>query len=381
MTTLQTANPIAPLCPRPILALEPIREPRSSRASGCRLDEGDDCSTPRAISGACASWPTSSAIRHAPGRGVLQHQPPPQLLQRLRPQCKFCEFYRKKDEDGAYTRDLDYIRERRTHKAIESRRDRDAHRRRSAPLPPLGLLPRHGAARIREVVDSAGSDLHIKAFTAVEIVHLAQDRQEVQARRPQGRHPMGPQELKDAGLGSLPGGGAEVFDDRVHDEAFKGKIGAHDAWLDVHTVAHELGLNSNCTMLYGHIEAAHRAPRAHGHAPTSARPGARATRLHRRPRLERTYSREYEGDRRQLASMRSRSRARGAKLPHPDMSSRTRRVLPDHHPPALLPRRVGTRDTSTGPSGSRTCAPSRSPGSCSTTSPTPRRSGSCRRSP
>ena len=59
--------------------------------------------------------------------------------------------------------------------------------------------------------------------------------------------------LKNAGLGSLPGGGAEVFDDRVHDEAFKGKIRS-DVWLDVHRVAHELGLNSNATILYGHIE-------------------------------------------------------------------------------------------------------------------------------
>jgi aminodeoxyfutalosine synthase len=61
-------------------------------------------------------------------------------------------------------------------------------------------------------------------------------------------------ELKAAGLGSLPGGGAEVFDDRVHDEAFKGKIRS-DVWLDVHRVAHELGLNTNATILYGHIEA------------------------------------------------------------------------------------------------------------------------------
>jgi len=62
--------------------------------------------------------------------------------------------------------------------------------------------------------------------------------------------------LKAAGLGSLPGGGAEVFDDRVHDEAYKGKIRS-DVWLDVHRVAHELGLNTNATMLYGHIEDRH----------------------------------------------------------------------------------------------------------------------------
>ena len=60
-------------------------------------------------------------------------------------------------------------------------------------------------------------------------------------------------DLREAGLGSLPGGGAEVFDDRVHDEAFKGKIRG-EQWLDVHRAAHELGLNSNATMLYGHVE-------------------------------------------------------------------------------------------------------------------------------
>ncbi len=64
------------------------------------------------------------------------------------------------------------------------------------------------------------------------------------------------EKLKEAGLSSLPGGGAEVFDDRVHDEAYKGKIRS-DVWLDVHTIAHELGLNTNATILYGHIEERH----------------------------------------------------------------------------------------------------------------------------
>jgi aminodeoxyfutalosine synthase len=101
---------------------------------------------------------------------------------------------------------------------------------------------------IREVAPS----LHIKAFTAVEIVHLARvskrGREKYEGLKSVLR------DLIDAGLGSLPGGGAEVFDDRVHDEAFKGKIRA-GTWLDVHRAAHELGLNSNATMLYGHIEA------------------------------------------------------------------------------------------------------------------------------
>jgi aminodeoxyfutalosine synthase len=59
--------------------------------------------------------------------------------------------------------------------------------------------------------------------------------------------------LRDAGLGSLPGGGAEIFDDRVHDEVFKGKV-REDKWFEVHRTAHALGIYSNATMLYGHVE-------------------------------------------------------------------------------------------------------------------------------
>jgi aminodeoxyfutalosine synthase len=110
------------------------------------------------------------------------------------------------------------------------------------------------------VAAELGSDLHVKAFTAVEIVHLARIAKVYKAsegpdaRREGIRWVL--QQLKAAGLGSLPGGGAEVFDDRVHDEAFKGKIRS-DVWLDVHRVAHELGLNTNATILYGHIEHRH----------------------------------------------------------------------------------------------------------------------------
>ena len=60
-------------------------------------------------------------------------------------------------------------------------------------------------------------------------------------------------QLRDAGLGSLPGGGAEIFDDRVHDEAYKNKVG-EAGWFEVHRAAHSIGMYSNATMLYGHIE-------------------------------------------------------------------------------------------------------------------------------
>src|SRR5207245_6684911 len=59
--------------------------------------------------------------------------------------------------------------------------------------------------------------------------------------------------LREAGLGSLPGGGAEIFDERVHDEVFKGKV-REDKWFEVHRTAHSLGIYSNATMLYGHVE-------------------------------------------------------------------------------------------------------------------------------
>src|SRR4030095_15932027 len=98
-----------------------------------------------------------------------------------------------------------------------------------------------------------GSDLHVKAFTAVEVVHLAKIAKVYKQDDRVAGIRWVLQRLKEAGLGSLPGGGAEVFDDRVHDEAFKGKIRS-DVWLDVHREAHALGLNTNATILYGDIE-------------------------------------------------------------------------------------------------------------------------------
>lgn len=165
--------------------------------------------------------------------------------------CKFCEFYAKKDDAKAYTRDLEYIREQ-ARKAVESGATEMHCVGGLHPYLPFSYYTDMCAA-IREEAQKLGSDLHVKAFTAVEIVHLAKIAKVYkQDDRTAGiRHVLS--ELKKAGLGSLPGGGAEVFDDRVHDEAYKGKIRS-DVWLDVHRVAHELGLNTNATLLYGHIE-------------------------------------------------------------------------------------------------------------------------------
>ena len=92
--------------------------------------------------------------------------------------------------------------------------------------------------------------LHLKAWTAVEIAWFSQ----ISGRSVEAV--LG--ELIEAGLGSLPGGGAEIFDPEVRRQISPRKIDA-PTWLDVHRTAHRLGLRSNATMLYGHVEtAAHR---------------------------------------------------------------------------------------------------------------------------
>src|SRR6266566_2085765 len=94
-------------------------------------------------------------------------------------------------------------------------------------------------------------DLHIKAFTAIEVRHLAQRIFRLSIR---GMLEL----LREHGLGSITGGGAEIFDPVVRDTICRGKETAAE-WLDVHRTWHGMGGRSTCTMLYGHIETlAHR---------------------------------------------------------------------------------------------------------------------------
>src|SRR2546428_1627037 len=89
-------------------------------------------------------------------------------------------------------------------------------------------------------------DLHIKAFTAIEVRHLAQRIFRLSIREML-------ELLREHGLGSITGGGAEIFDPVVRDTICRGKETANE-WLDVHRTWHEMGGRSTCTMLYGHIE-------------------------------------------------------------------------------------------------------------------------------
>ncbi len=168
--------------------------------------------------------------------------------------CKFCEFYRKKDDDGAYTRDMEYVKDQ-ARQAVENGATEMHSVGGLHPFLPFSYYT-DLVSTIRETARELGSELHVKAFTAVEIVHLAKIAKVYKADDRASGIRWVLTRLKEAGLGSLPGGGAEVFDDRVHDEAYKGKIRS-DVWLDVHRVAHELGLNTNATILYGHIEDRH----------------------------------------------------------------------------------------------------------------------------
>jgi len=87
--------------------------------------------------------------------------------------------------------------------------------------------------------------IHLKAFTAVEVDFFA-DLDHISIEETLQR-------LKDAGLDSMPGGGAEIFADRVREIICKGKISGQ-RWLDIVRTAHRMGLHSNATMLYGHVE-------------------------------------------------------------------------------------------------------------------------------
>ena len=88
-------------------------------------------------------------------------------------------------------------------------------------------------------------DLHIKGFTAVELDYMF--------RKAKLSIEEGMRKLKDAGLQSLPGGGAEIFDEAIRQQISADKVDA-EGWLKIHETAHNMGMHTNATMLYGHIE-------------------------------------------------------------------------------------------------------------------------------
>jgi aminodeoxyfutalosine synthase len=154
--------------------------------------------------------------------------------------CLFCSFARlKPGDEGAYTMSLE--------QAFDKLRQR-AHQ----PLTEVHIvnglhpdLPFSYYTDLLRGLKEIRPSIHLKCFTAVEIAFFADTygMTDEQVLR----------ELMDAGLQSLPGGGAEVFAERVRKKICADKCGT-DRYLDIHRKAHRLGLRSNVTMLYGHIE-------------------------------------------------------------------------------------------------------------------------------
>src|SRR5207237_7353891 len=157
----------------------------------------------------------------------------------LRNTCVFCSFARMPQESGAYTRSLEEV-------FAEADAARDNPTREFHIVG--GLHPKLRLAYYLEMfrgLNERHPGVHIKALTAVEIAHLARiegmEVREVLAA------------MKAAGVTSLPGGGAEVFSPAARATIADKKLSGEE-WLAVHREAHQLGLPSNCTMLYGHVE-------------------------------------------------------------------------------------------------------------------------------
>tara|TARA_B100001750_G_C15517184_1_gene608230 strand:- start:51 stop:1280 length:1230 start_codon:yes stop_codon:yes gene_type:complete len=152
--------------------------------------------------------------------------------------CKFCAFREGPKSDDAYSLSIEQYLER-----IEpySKHITEVHT--------VGGLHNEWTIEyylsLFESTKNRFPDIQIKALTAVEIKHIAkQSNLEIKDVLIQ---------LRDSGLDSIPGGGAEILDDDVRDYICKGKESS-DEYLEIHKIAHELGIPSNCTMLFGTIE-------------------------------------------------------------------------------------------------------------------------------
>jgi aminodeoxyfutalosine synthase len=157
----------------------------------------------------------------------------------LRNTCVFCSYARLPKEEGAYTMSV-----------AEAIAEGDVIK--DTPIREFhivgGLHPKLKVAYYADMIRGLKErhpGVEIKALTAVEIANLARVEKTSYADVLQ--------RLKDAGLDTMPGGGAEVFSGEVRATIAERKLVA-DEWLEVHRVAHGLGIRTNCTMLYGHVE-------------------------------------------------------------------------------------------------------------------------------
>ena len=157
----------------------------------------------------------------------------------LRKTCVFCGYARLPKEEGAYRYSIDQV-------LAEAEQAGGGLTREFHIVG--GLDMQAGLAYYTEMFRALKAKLphvHIKALTAVEIAHIARIEKMSWADVLTA--------LREAGLDTMPGGGAETFSEAVRDEIADKKLGGAD-YIGVHRTAHQLGIRSNCTMLYGHVE-------------------------------------------------------------------------------------------------------------------------------
>ncbi len=153
--------------------------------------------------------------------------------------CEFCSYRRRINQDGAWEMGADEILAK-----IESHSGSNATEVHIVG----GVHPSRALEYYEELLQKIKTtypDLHIKAFTAVELDFMI--------RKSKLSYSEGLKRLKDAGLGSIPGGGAEIFDEELRSRICPDKTDSK-TWLDIHAEAHKIGLRSNATILYGHLE-------------------------------------------------------------------------------------------------------------------------------
>jgi aminodeoxyfutalosine synthase len=154
--------------------------------------------------------------------------------------CKFCSYSRMlKHKDGAWALSEEEILQL-------------VHNYDGKPVTEVhivgGVHPKMGLQYFAELIKKIKiirPDIHVKAFTAVELEYMC--------RKAKVSYEEGLRILKEHGQDSLPGGGAEIFDEEIRKEICEDKCTAAE-WLEIHETAHKLGMPSNATMLYGHIE-------------------------------------------------------------------------------------------------------------------------------
>jgi len=153
--------------------------------------------------------------------------------------CRLCAFGRKKDAPGAYTMALEEAFQTAASGYSEAITEFHIVGGLHPDLPFEYFLDLIRGLKERFPL------VHLKAFTMVEVAYLAR-RAKLTIRQTL-------EKMKEAGVDSLPGGGAEIFADRVRHIICDHKIDG-DQWLETARIAHQIGLKSNATMLYGHVE-------------------------------------------------------------------------------------------------------------------------------